>query len=70
MINIFECLSEKELKASKKFEREQRAKDPKEPKDNGRFSYIFTSVGGVGINVVVKDNLLKEEKDITDISCW
>lgn len=63
-------LSKKEEKLIEKFEKKQRKKDPDEMGSvGGRFSYIVTPTG-IGILVGVRDNLLNEEKDVTDFNNW
>lgn len=65
---FLDCLTELEKEEAKKFRIQQREKKKDKPRSQ-RFSYIFIP-GEIGVNVSIKDNLLKTEKDITDYGCW
>jgi hypothetical protein len=67
---IIFTLESKELKDAQKWIKSQMKKHGKNIGTIGdRFSYRFTPTSiGVGISVI--DNLSKEEKNVTDYSCW
>ena len=50
---------------------EKQEKKKKSPKTliGDRFSYRFNQTG-IGTAVIIIDNLLKKEKNITDYDCW
>jgi len=63
-------LNEKEEKSANEWIKKQEKKK-KSPKTaiGGRFSYRFTPTG-IGTAVIIIDNLLKKEENITDYDCW
>jgi hypothetical protein len=63
-------LNDKEEKSANDW-MEKQIKKKKSPSTTigGRFSYKF-SPNSIAYGVTIIDNLLKEEKDISDYDCW
>lgn len=63
-------LNEKEEQSANEWIKKQKEKK-KSPTTTigGRFSYKFTPTG-IANGVIIIDNLLKEEQDISDYDCW
>ena len=62
-------LEQDEADAIKKWIEEQKKKDSSNFVTGERWSYIFTPTG-LGMLVSVRDNLLEEEKIVTNLDNW
>ena len=62
-------LDETETQRFEDWKKKQKATDPQIATLGERWTFMFTPTG-LGTIVVVKDNLLKEELDLTDWENW
>lgn len=62
-------IDKEDIKKISKWVKKQRKKDSSNFALGERWSYIFTPTG-IGTLLTIKDNILNEEYEVTDISNW
>lgn len=65
----FELNEVEEKSANDWMDKQKKKKKTPKSTSGGRFCYKFT-ITSVGDGITIIDNLLNEEKDITDYDCW